>query len=241
MNAAVLASLESMVGPLDWTAAGRILLAALLGGIIGWERERHGRAAGLRTHLLLGVGCCLAMLVSLYLPAMFAQQYAGGTVVRVDPGRVAASVLTGLGFLGAGAIIVLGQHIRGLTTAACIWVSAVIGLAVGAGYILPALATFLVAMFALLVLGRLEKWMRRKDQYIQLRLRFSGEGTHAEAVRRLLARRSFAVLQCTTDWDEEGTLYKLALRYSREPDFEEVTRLLRRDLAGSGLKLLQWI
>ncbi|MHC4789540.1 MAG: MgtC/SapB family protein, partial [Planctomycetota bacterium] len=96
------AALTDILGPLDLQPLLRLLLAALLGGIIGWERERHGRAAGLRTHLLLCVGCALVMLVSLYVPTRFVH-YRADSIFRSDPARLAAHVLSGLGFLGGGA------------------------------------------------------------------------------------------------------------------------------------------
>ena len=155
--------LREVAGPVSYVPVARILLAAALGGMIGLERERHGRAAGLRTHLLLCVGCTLVMLVSLYLPSLFAE-YTSASIVRADPGRLAGHVLSGLGFLGAGAIITLGRRIRGLTTAACVWVTAAIGLALGCGYVFVAVVTFLVVMFALHTLARWERRMPAKDR-----------------------------------------------------------------------------
>jgi putative Mg2+ transporter-C (MgtC) family protein len=232
------AAIGNLLGPLDYVAVGRILLAALLGGLIGLERERHGRAAGLRTHLLLCVGCALIMQVSLHVPSLFAGHTGG--VLRADPGRIAAHSLSGLGFLGAGAIIVLGRRIRGLTTAACIWVAAAMGLAIGCGYVFVAVCTFAVVMFALHVLGRWERLMQAKDRYVRLALTFGEPGRRIEDLRRLLATHNVEVLSYTVDWDSERTRYELQLRHVRRVDFERLSEELRQTLKSEGLCRLKW-
>jgi putative Mg2+ transporter-C (MgtC) family protein len=124
---------------LSWVEIiGRLLLAAVLGGAIGLERELHEREAGLRTHLLVAVGASLFTLVSAYAWHDFHFSRASG--VSFDPTRIAAQIVTGIGFLGAGAIIRQGASIRGLTTAATLWVVAAIGVAAGAGYYVAAVA-----------------------------------------------------------------------------------------------------
>lgn len=114
------------MGSVDLEMAGRLCLAALLGGLVGLERELHSQPAGLRTHLIVSLGACLMMLVSLHMAQL------GPT--PGDPGRIAAQVVTGIGFLGAGAIMRFGMSVKGLTTAACLWTVAGVGLAVGCGY-----------------------------------------------------------------------------------------------------------
>src|SRR5919108_2868292 len=108
---------------MDFTAEiiGRLLLASLLGGLIGLEREVHGRPAGFRTHLLVSLGACLFVATSLEFYRLYGN-FSGIGPVGVDPGRVAAQVVVGIGFIGAGAIIREGSSIRGLTTAACLWI-----------------------------------------------------------------------------------------------------------------------
>jgi putative Mg2+ transporter-C (MgtC) family protein len=125
----------------------RVALAAALGGVLGLERELREREAGLRTHLLVSVGSALFTIVSAY--GFHAFLASGATVVRADPTRIAAQIVTGIGFLGAGAIIRQGLSIRGLTTAATLWVVAAIGLAAGAGYYSAAVITTAVALVAL--------------------------------------------------------------------------------------------
>jgi putative Mg2+ transporter-C (MgtC) family protein len=125
----------------------RVAVAAALGGAVGLERELREREAGFRTHMLVAVGSALFTLVSAYGFREFL--VGGGAVIRADPTRIAAQIVTGIGFLGAGAIIRQGLSIRGLTTAATLWVVAAIGLAAGAGYYSAAVITTLVALFSL--------------------------------------------------------------------------------------------
>jgi hypothetical protein len=109
----------------------RLVLASLLGGIIGLEREVHGREAGVRTYLLVALGSALIMLVSEHVFLKY--RFETAAAIRIDPGRIAAQAVTGIGFLGAGVILRYQNSIRGLTTAACMWVACGIGLAIGAG------------------------------------------------------------------------------------------------------------
>jgi putative Mg2+ transporter-C (MgtC) family protein len=125
----------------------RLALAAALGGLIGFERELREREAGLRTHLLVGLGSALFTIASAY--GFHAFLTSGQSVVRADPTRIAAQIVTGIGFLGAGAIIRQGLSVRGLTTAATLWVVAAIGLAAGAGYYSAAVITTALVLFSL--------------------------------------------------------------------------------------------
>ena len=121
-----------------------LLLCAFLSGIIGYERERRGMAAGLRTHILVGLGSCIIMIVSIY---GFPTIYADGKVMTRDVARMAAQVVTGVGFLGAGAIIHKNDGVRGLTTAATIWISMAIGLACGSmNFILATTGTIIIVL-----------------------------------------------------------------------------------------------
>lgn len=124
----------------------RLILAAIIGGAIGIEREVSNRPAGLRTHILVSVGSALITLVSIYaFPS------------SADPARVAAQVVSGIGFLGAGTILRTGDNITGLTTAASLWVCAGIGLAIGGGYYLGGLVTAVIVLISLMALANVEK------------------------------------------------------------------------------------
>jgi putative Mg2+ transporter-C (MgtC) family protein len=135
----------------------RLALASVLTGAIGFERELRERAAGLRTHLLVGLGAALFTLVSAY---GWQDVIASGDV-RFDPSRVAAQIVTGIGFLGAGAILRQGLSVRGLTTAAGLWVSAAVGMACGAGFYSAGLVTTAIALVALGPFRRIERWVNR--------------------------------------------------------------------------------
>jgi putative Mg2+ transporter-C (MgtC) family protein len=140
--------LLSTIPSLGWDDnLARLSLAAVLGGAIGFERELRDREAGLRTHLLVCLGSALFTIVSAYGFREFLTS--GDQVIRADPTRIAAQIVTGIGFLGAGAIIRQGLTVRGLTTAATLWVSAAIGIAAGAGYYSGAVIGTVVTLIAL--------------------------------------------------------------------------------------------
>jgi putative Mg2+ transporter-C (MgtC) family protein len=130
-----------------WDALLRLSVAAGLGAAIGVEREVREREAGIRTHLLVSLGACLFTIVSAYGFHEFLSS--GASVVRADPTRIAAQIVTGIGFLGAGAIIREGISVRGLTTAASLWMVAAIGMAAGAGYYWPAVVGTVLTVLAL--------------------------------------------------------------------------------------------
>jgi len=141
----------------------RLLLALIVGGLIGIEREMSSSAAGLRTHILVCVGATLIMLISIYGFNAFVDE----TNVRIDPSRLAAQVVSGIGFLGAGTILITGNVIKGLTTAASLWVVAAIGLAIGAGFYYPAIFTCILVLISLWVLNKAEKrFLNTKKQVL---------------------------------------------------------------------------
>ena len=149
------------IDPLHLTI--RLVLALVIGGLIGFERERSGSAAGFRTHILVCIGSTLIMLLSMYGFSAFVNE----PNVRMDPARLAAQVISGIGFLGAGTILRTGLSITGLTTAASLWVVAAIGLAIGAGFYYPAVLATWIVIISLWVLSKLEKRMvKRKSNYI---------------------------------------------------------------------------
>lgn len=128
----------------------RLLLATILGGIIGFERESRGRAAGFRTHILVCIGSALIMMTSMYIFEI----YKG--VASIDPGRIAAQVVTGIGFLGAGTILQSGATVRGLTTAASLWAVAGIGLAIGCGFYFASFTTTVLVFITLVIFSKME-------------------------------------------------------------------------------------
>lgn len=145
----------------------RMVLSAVLGGLIGFEREWSNHAAGFRTHILVCLGSTTIMLMSIYGFGQFIAE----PNVRIDPARLAAQVISGIGFLGAGAILRNGNMIKGLTTAASIWTVAAIGLCVGAGFYIGALLCTLMVLISLYVLNKWEKVLLRHRRYQTLELR----------------------------------------------------------------------
>jgi putative Mg2+ transporter-C (MgtC) family protein len=184
--------LLSAVPALGWDDnLARLTLAAVLGGAIGFERELRDREAGLRTHLLVCLGSALFTIVSAYGFREFLTS--GDQVIRADPTRIAAQIVTGIGFLGAGAIIRQGLSVRGLTTAATLWVAAAIGIAAGAGYYSGAVLGTVVTIVALWPLRIAAHWvferLRPEERSVVVELR---QGTKAaeliEALERAHAR-----------------------------------------------------
>ncbi len=144
----------------------KLLLAAVAGGLIGLEREKHGRPAGLRTNLLVSVGACAMMIVSEAFYVKYGMLDAE-SAVRFDPSRVAAQIVTGIGFLGAGVILKEGISVRGLTTAASLWVVAGLGMAFGMGYFSLGVITTVLVLISLVFLKNLDPLIR-KDRYVTL-------------------------------------------------------------------------
>ena len=135
---------------IEWEMAARLVVSCVLGGLIGYEREAHRKAAGLRTHILVSVGSCLIMILSVKIYASVQG------LTNADPTRMAAQVVSGIGFLGAGSILKDGPSVKGLTTAASLWVVSGVGLAVGSGYYMGAVLTTGLVFMTLTIISRLE-------------------------------------------------------------------------------------
>jgi putative Mg2+ transporter-C (MgtC) family protein len=167
----------------------RLGISVLLGGAIGYEREMRDQPAGLRTHLLVSLASATFMVVSTQF--VFFQHYIDNGVIRADTGRIASNVVVGIGFLGGGAILHSGLRIKGLTTAASLWLVAAVGLAAGAGMFLLAILATVISLFALVVLRIVERSFK---DVLHLRVRIDTEGeflTRArvqEALRPISAR-----------------------------------------------------
>jgi putative Mg2+ transporter-C (MgtC) family protein len=158
----------------------RLCLAVALSGIIGFERELHGRIAGLRTHVLVGLGSCLIMLTSIEIYNIYRFS------ASVDPSRIAAQVVSGIGFLGAGTILRSRASIRGLTTAASLWTVAGMGLAVGCGFYRGAIITAILALFSLFFLNKIERTYLRRDWYRTLDVIGLGNADELKNIREVL-------------------------------------------------------
>ena len=193
----------------------RLVVAAALGGAIGIERELRERQAGFRTHLLVCVGSALFTLVSAYAFADF--RYGFGTGITLDPTRVAAQIVTGIGFLGAGAIIRQGITVRGLTTAAGLWVAAAIGMAAGAGYFVGAVLATAVALIGLgplrLVEGGLIKLRREAAGIVDVDLRPGGP---VGPLLGVLEENGVGVRRVELDEEEDRRHVRVAVSAERE-------------------------
>ena len=208
----------------------RLALTIVLCGLIGLERESRDQAAGLRTHILVGLGSALFTLVSAYGFADFVRGQAEPGVQQVDPTRIAAQIVSGIGFLGAGAIIRQGLNVRGLTTAAALWIVAAIGMAAGAGYYEGAVATTAIALPALIFFRRLRPFLmsRLRTDFALVELDLRPGGDLGEALS-LLAREGHRIQAMESDLSEGGASYQLEVRVppgrELEPALEQVARL----------------
>lgn len=182
----------------EWSILFRLILAAVLSGAIGFEREFHGRAAGFRTHILLCVGSTLVMLTSMHIFDIYVGR------VEVDPARIAAGVITGIGFLGAGAIMHFRSAVRGLTTAASLWVVAGLGLAVGSGLYFGAIVTTLLTIVTLMVFSKIEKVMIRRYWYRTLVIEMKEGAGILKNIRELLSEYKCDITDFEVDKISDG-------------------------------------
>jgi putative Mg2+ transporter-C (MgtC) family protein len=227
-----------MLDLINLTELGKLILAAILGGAIGFERESHGQAAGIRTNLLVSVGACLMMMLSIHMEELFRYLNAD-SVVRLDPGRIASYAIASMGFLGAGAIIKGKGSIRGLTTAAGLWLVTGIGLAVGAGYILPALSSTLLSLLILYGVRRMKIFFHH-DVYTLLTLKFQGINGPLEQVKKILTEFHDLSIQFTNfhqSVSPQIVTYRLRL-VSRE--FKDWAEVVKRLSEIKGLEEILW-
>jgi len=209
----------------------RLLLASLLGGLVGLEREVHGRPAGVRTYLILSLGSALIMVISEYLSVKY-QGGVPGVSLQVDPGRIAAQAITGIGFLGAGVILRYKDTIRGLTTAACVWVVCAVGLAIGAGFYLFGVVVTGFTVFSLLVLKRVERRLKR-DWYKEMEVVSEDVPGQIDRIQEVIDKYDFTIINSGIRKDlqkKELTAYFLLRLRTVFPDRRVLQEVF--DLAG---------
>ena len=179
------------------TVVIRVLLAAVAGALVGLEREFHGRAAGMRTHMMVALGAALAAMIG-----MFTVTELG---IDSDPMRVGAQVISGVGFLGAGTILLRGggSRITGLTTAAGLWTAASIGLAVGIGFYVGAFMTVIAAMLTFTLITSLEMFLNRKRQRMAIYLEL--ENVDAVAPMLEMLRTEYGLMEAQVTPPRSGT------------------------------------
>lgn len=187
------------------SAMFRLILSMLLGSAVGMERKRRGQMAGMRTFALIAMGATLAMLLSVYIP----QEYLG--LKNGDPGRVAAQVISGIGFLGAGAIIQMKGSVRGLTTAAGIWMVATIGMAVGVGMYEVAVVATLLVLTILVLLERLEHRVNVGYESRTIRIKLNGIVSDITPYRDILADYHATLNNFYIDYDYQDNSTRLNL------------------------------
>lgn len=183
----------------------KLLLSMILGCLVGYQRKKRGQTAGVRTFSLIAMGATLAMILSIYVP----QEYLG--LKNGDPGRIAAQVVTGIGFLGAGAIIQMKGSVRGLTTAAGIWMVATIGMAVGVGMYWISLIATLMILFVLAQLERFERHINMGNEARIIRVRVNGIVDDIEQYKKALRMHKVVLTNFYVDYDFDDNMTHLNL------------------------------
>ncbi len=222
----------------EWEAVVRLVVAGLIGGFIGMEREVNNRAAGLRTHTLVCVGSALIMMVSIYLAETYQTN---------EHARIAAQVVSGIGFLGAGTILVRGLDIQGLTTAASLWVAAGIGLAVGAGFYVGALVAVAIVIITLFLLRKLENKISSRS-FKDLTIHTKNGRSAFDSINKILDGHQIKSGSIRMDVKEQDDLEVFVLHYEVYlplnfnlekfvSDLEAVPHLLRVEYGGKSLAL----
>lgn len=192
------------------TALVRLVLAFLAGMLIGIEREAHSQPAGMRTHILITIGSALAMLLSIYIPQLYPDFQNG------DPGRIAAQVVSGIGFLGAGAILRFGANVRGLTTAASVWAMAIIGLAIGAGMYAVSFIALIIILFSLSVMDTFEKHLFRNRIFKRIDITLKKKSADIRLLEKMLRKnrikiQSADIIKHTNDTTDRIIFYVFIL------------------------------
>ena len=205
----------------------RVLGAVLIGGMIGMERTYHGRPAGFRTHALVCVASTLLMIVTVYQGQWMHAVPVGG--IQTDPTRMAQGIMTGIGFLGAGVIFKEGLTVRGLTTAASIWVTSAIGILVGVGFYFLAVLGALAALLILSVFRFIESKLP-SEFYAHHMLRFERSAVMPEdKMREMIASHGFSIANLSSRLSDGGKVfeYRMVLRSRDRKSAEDLSRHLR--------------
>lgn len=217
----------------------KLILAAVLGGFIGIEREMHGQAAGLRTYILVCVGSTLLMMLSLHMEEMYRHLPVTESVVRLDPARIASYAIASMGFLGAGAIITGKGSVRGLTTAAGLWLVTAVGLAVGAGYLLPALFSTIVSLFILYGARQIKTAAFPREEHTILSLTYDQGARPLNLIKQILQEYQVAIqfINYKSDLVNQTVTYSLRLLSDSDLPWGRITRRLSET---PGLRELHW-
>lgn len=213
------------------TISIKLIISLILAGLIGWDREQHGRPAGFRTHILVGIGSTVIMIVSIMVFEKFPDSDA-------DPGRIAAQVISGIGFLGAGTILIQGSTVKGLTTAASLWTTAAIGLAVGGGFYYVAGMGTLIVFIALFFLSSIEF---RKGRVLKEQLICKIDAENKELYKLIsnkLSEKDYKIK--TIKLENDNTNKEVILNFKLEIDNKQKVELNCWLLELDGVKELVW-
>jgi putative Mg2+ transporter-C (MgtC) family protein len=201
----------------------RLCLGFAAGAIIGIERSSRRQVAGLRTHILIATGSTLLMLLSIYIPQQFNPQR------NSDSGRIAAQVVSGIGFLGAGAIIKLGNNIRGLTTAASLWFVAAVGLAIGAGMFLVAGSAIILGLITLMLLYKIENKMFPSKRIKLLEVSYKNNKESTKEVLDIIKKAGIAIqtIDVNQGSKDKGTKLRLLVMVPNTVDIASTARTIK--------------
>ena len=198
----------------------KLFLSLVVGGLIGLNRERHKQPAGFRTHILICLGSTLLMVLSIYIPQTYFDFKNG------DPGRIAAQVVTGIGFLGAGAIIRLGTNVRGLTTAASIWLISAVGLAIGAGLYIISFVVVILALFTLVVLERVERKLVPQLSIKTIALDFNSDNFPETQIREICRKMAIHISDMNISALNNGSYHTELKMVAKIPEDVKMSELL---------------
>jgi putative Mg2+ transporter-C (MgtC) family protein len=201
----------------------RLCLGFVAGAIFGLERSSRRQVAGLRTHILIATGATLLMLLSIYILQQFYAQRGG------DPGRIAAQVVSGMGFLGAGAIIKLGNNIRGLTTAASLWFVAALGLAIGAGMFLVAGSAVILGLITLILLHKVENRVFPSKRFKLLEIFYKDDSENTKEVLDIVKGSGIDIqtIDVNHGSKDKGTKLKLLVTIPNNADIASIARTIK--------------
>jgi len=197
------------------TVIMRLVFAVVAGMLIGFERERRYQPAGLKTHMVLSLGSCLIMILSLYIPMGFIEKSP-----NADPGRLAAQVISGIGFLGAGAIFKYGFNIKGLTTAASIWTTSGIGLTFGAGFYFLGIVSTIFLIIILHFFEKIEDWFIERRDLRDITVIFYSEDLRVENVMSAIKNFNFDIKQVSITENVENRTTEIVINCRIEEDFK---------------------
>ncbi len=217
----------TLFGNYELAIVVKLLLAAVAGGLVGLEREKRGRPAGLRTNLLVAVGACTVMIISEAFLLKYGARDAQ-SILRVDPSRTAAQIVTGIGFLGAGVIIKDGATVRGLTTAAGLWVVAGLGMAFGMGFFILGAASTAIVLISLLILKKFDA-MIQQDRYLHVSVTARRRDSLVGDLRGAIREKGLALSHVgfRVDLEKDELLVRMVVRKQGRMD-EDLARAIER-------------